>query len=219
MSKKMEKIAQVKAYRNYAEKVEIHQEAIKGCKIHFGAHANLAEMEIKLAMNNYRFKGVAKPGVTDTKKKVDGKLCNFQIKTGEGEIANIVTDEFKLMGRKRLPPEVRNHLFDITPKNGNIFEADYVVYCPTFDLEFPIEYQSYVLTGSDFEYVLKTLGLIKYKRTKSACDRGLDHYDRFGIHDFRSSEKREEEFLDMLEEYGTSLDIWIEEHIIESVEE
>lgn len=218
MSKKMEKFAQIQSYKAYAEKVEIHQQALKGCQINFGSHANYAEMIIKYSLNNYRFRGISLNGHTDTVKKINGKMRTIEIKTGCGELATILTDEFKLMNGKRTTAQFRNGKFDELPKKNNCFEADFVVYIPEPDLSYPLEYQAYVLTGADFEIILKGLGMVRYKQSTDISNRGLDYYDRFAIAEFKNSEKKTNALYDLLEEYGTTFADWLEENEIATIE-
>lgn len=218
MTKKEQKKAQILAYKGYAEKVKIHQKAVRDCGINFGSHANLSEMVLKYAMNNYSFKGIALNGHTDTCKKIDGKMCTVEIKTGSGELATIIGDGFKLMNGKRTSATWRNNKFDTTPKKNDCFKADYVVYIPEPDLSYPLTSQAYVLTGDDFREILKGLGLIRYKQSTSASNQGLDYYDKFAIGDFKGSDKKYNALYDLLEEYGTGFEEWLESHDIEPAE-
>lgn len=215
MTRKEQKIAMVQNYVNYAKSINIHQQALKDCAINFGVDGRSAEMLAKLALNNYRFKGVAEPGKSDTIKKINGEFKTIEIKTGCGELATILTQDFKVMNGKRTTADFRNAKFDELPKRNNCFESDFVVYLPEPDLDFPIEYQAYVLATSDFEYILRSMGMIRYKQTTDLKNRGGDYYDRFAIADFKGSEKRYNTFYELLEEYGTSFDLWLEENEIE----
>lgn len=142
-------------------------------------------------------------------------MCSIEIKTGGGELATIITDDFKLMNGKRTNAEFRNNKFDELPKINNAFKADYVVYIPEPDLSYSLEAQAYVTTGEEFEYIMKTLGLIKYKRTTEAVNQDLDHYDRFAIADFTRSNKMCNALYDMLDEIGVGFLDWKEENEIE----
>lgn len=213
MTKKEIKIEQVKKYAEYAKAEQIHQQALKDCEINFGAAGRCCEMLVKLALNNYNFKGVSEPAKTDTVKKVNGKLASIEIKTACGEIATITNGEFKISS-ERTTAEYRNNCFDTAKIRNKATTADYVVYIPEPDLDFPVEYQAYVLTGKDFEYILKSLGLIRFKQSTNGKNQGYDFYDRFAIQSFKNSKKKYEGFYSMLEELGTSLDLWIEENEI-----
>lgn len=216
MTKKELKKEQIENYRNYAEGNNIHQPALKGCGINFGSHGNLVEMVVKYALNNYNWKGIALAKHTDTRKKINGKICTIEIKTGGGELATIATTEFKKMGGARMPAEWRNEKFDTTPKSSNCFKAEYVVYIPEPDLSYDLISQAYVLTGSDFEMIMKELGLIRYKQSTELCNRKADYYDKFAIADLGKSKKRRMALYDLLDEYGTGLAEWIDENIIEN---
>ena len=215
MTRKEQKIAMVQNYVDYAKTVNIHQQALKDCEINFGVDGRSVEMLAKLALNNYRFKGVSEPGKSDAIKKINGEFKTIEIKTGCGELATILTREFKLMNGKRTTAAFRNAKFDELPKRNNCFESDFVVYLPEPDLDFPVEYQAYVLETSDFEWILRSMGMIRYKQTTDLKNRGGDYYDRFAIADFKGSEKRYNGFYELLETYGTSFDLWLEENEIE----
>lgn len=217
MTRKEKKIAEVKAYVDYAKAEKVHQQALKGCEVNFGAEGRSAEMLIKLSLNNYRFKGIGEPGKSDTVKKINGEFKTIEIKTGCGELATILSKEFKLMNGKRTTAEFRNAKFDELPKRNNCFESDFVVYIPEPDLDYPIEYQAYVLKTSDFEWILRSMGMIRYKQTTELGNRGGDYYDRFAIMEFKNSQKRYNGFYDLLEEYGTSFDLWLEENEIADI--
>ena len=213
MTKKELKIAQVKAYTNYAKAEKVHQQALKDCEINFGAEGRCFEMLVKLALNNYNFKGISEPARSDTLKKVNGKLMSIEIKTACGELATIINGQFKISS-ERTTAEYRNNCFDTAKVRNKATTADYVVYIPEPDFEFPVEYQAYVLTGTDFEYMLKTLGLIRFKQSTNGKNQGYDFYDRFAIQSFKNSKKKYEALYEMLEDLGTSLDLWIEENEI-----
>lgn len=214
MTKKEIKKAQIEKYGNYARLVDIHQKAVKHCKINFGSHGNYAEMIIKYTLNNYNWNGIAPSRHTDTRKKINGEMCSIEIKTACGELATIITDEFKLMNGKRTNASFRNNKFDELPKINNCFKSDYVVYIPEPDLTYPLESQAYVLSGEDFESIMKELGLIRYKQSTSATNQELDYYDRFAIADFKTSEKKSSALYDLLDEYGIGFLDWLEENEI-----
>lgn len=215
MTKKELKKAQIEKYGEYAKLVDIHQKAVKGCHINFGSTGNYAELIIKYSLNNYNWNGISPSRHSDTRKKINGQMCSIEIKTCGGELATIISDEFKLMNGKRTNSEFRNNKFDELPKINNAFKADYVVYIPEPDLSYPLEAQAYVTTGEEFEYIMKTLGLIKYKRTTEAVNQDLDHYDRFAIADFTRSKKMCNALYDMLDEIGIGFLEWKEENEIE----
>jgi hypothetical protein len=148
-------------------------------------------------------------------KKINGEFKTIEVKVGCGELATILSKEFKLMNGKRTTAEFRNAKFDELPKRNNCFESDFVVYLPEPDLDFPVEYQAYVLDTSDFEWILRSMGMIRYKQTTELKNRGGDYYDRFAIAEFKNSEKRYNGFYQLIEEYGTSFDLWLEENDIE----
>lgn len=213
MTKKEMKIAQVKAYENYAKAEQVHQQALKDCEINFGAEGRCFEMLVKLALNNYKFKDISEPAKSDTLKKVNGKIASIEIKTACGELATITNGQFKVSS-ERTTAEYRNNCFDIARVRNKATKADYVVYIPEPDFDYPVEFQAYVLTGADFEYVLKNLGLIRFKQSTNGKNQGYDFYDRFAIQSFKNSKKKYEALYEMLEEFGTSLDLWIEENEI-----
>ena len=212
MTKKEEKRAQVMEYVNYAKTVNIHQQALKDCEVNFGVQGRSCEMLCKLALNNYRFKSISEPGKSDTLKKINGELKNIEVKTGCGELATIITTEFK-KGVKTTFTE-KLECFERAKKRNNCFDSDYVVYIPEPDLDFPVEYQAYVLETATFKQILIDLQLIRFKQTSGNHS---DFYDRFSIVDFKTSKKKYNAFYDMLETYGTSFDLWLEENEITDV--
>ena len=209
MTKKEEKRAQVMEYVNYAKTVNIHQQALKDCEINFGVQGRSCEMLCKLALNNYRFKSISEPGKSDTLKKINGELKNIEVKTGCGELATIITTEFKKGVKTSFAEKLE--CFERAKKRNNCFDSDYVVYIPEPDLDFPVEYQAYVLETATFKQILIDLQLIRFKQTSGNHS---DYYDRFTIVDFKTSKKKYNAFYDMLESYGTSFDIWLEENEI-----
>ena len=212
MTKKEEKRAQVMEYVNYAKTVNIHQQALKDCEVNFGVQGRSCEMLCKLALNNYRFKSISEPGKSDTLKKINGELKNIEVKTGCGELATIITTEFK-KGVKTTFAE-KLECFEKAKKRNNCFDSDYVVYIPEPDLDFPVEFQAYVLETATFKQILIDLEMIRFKQTSGNHS---DYYDRFTIVDFKTSKKKYNAFYDMLESYGTSFDIWLEENDIADV--
>ena len=209
MTKKEEKRAQVQAYVNYAKTVNVHQQALKDCEINFGVQGRSCEMLCKLALNNYRFKSISEPGKSDTLKKINGELKNIEVKTGCGELATIITTEFKKGVKTSFTEKLE--CFERAKKRNNCFDSDYVVYIPEPDLDFPVEYQAYVLETAVFKQILIDLEMIRFKQTSGNHS---DYYDRFTIVDFKTSKKKYNAFYDMLETYGTSFDIWLEENDI-----
>lgn len=212
MTRKEKKIAEVKAYVDYAKTVDIHQKALKGCEINFGVKGRSSEMLCKLALNNYRFKGIAEPGKSDTWKKINGEIKCIEVKTGCGELATILSTEFK-KGVKTTFAE-KLDCFERARKRNNCFDSDFVVYIPEPDLDFPVEYQAYVLETATFKQILVDLEMIRFKQTSGNHS---DYYDRFTIVDFKTSKSRYEAFYGMLEEFGTSFDLWLEENEITDV--
>ena len=209
MTKKEQKRAQVMEYVNYAKTVNIHQQALKGCEVNFGVKGRSCEMLAKLALNNYRFKGIGEPGKSDTLKKINGELKNIEVKTGCGELATIITTEFKKGVKTSFAEKLE--CFEKAKKRNNCFDSDYVVYIPEPDLDFPVEYQAYVLDTATFKQILIDLEMIRFKQTSGNHS---DYYDRFTIVDFKTSKKKYNAFYDMLESYGTSFDLWLEENEI-----
>lgn len=194
MTKRMETLERVKAYNDYAMKVNPHVIPTKG--ISSGTHGRAFEASVKVFFGNYRFSGiVAKAGKNDMIKKIDGTMASFEIKTGCGELATL--DE-----------------------NGDIistvFTKDYIVYCPEYDPSIPAEFQSYVLTADNFFDAVKSAGLIRRKKSSAMCKRPaeLQYYDKLAIQTFTNSNKKYDCFLEMLEFHGESLVKFIERHTI-----
>lgn len=91
-----------------------------------GSKGNLFEMLVKLEMGNTKFKGVASRGAFDTRKKIDGSMLDFEMKTGSGEIAHL-----SRQGVVKMSPTLR---------------SDYIIHCLKFDPNKPlIEQEIFVI--------------------------------------------------------------------------
>ena len=164
-----------------------------------GSHGNLYEYEIKLALNNFRFKGIALQGNIDTRKKVDNIINKIEIKQGCSELA-------------------------IIDENGNIkstiMKSDLIVYNPDFVSGDNAINGSYILNVNDFIKGLNEIGLIRYKKSTSMSKRPkeLQYNDRIAIQSYKNSKKKYNALYDMLEQYGQELSEWLAEHDITPIE-
>lgn len=185
MTVREKKIAEVNEYLEKTRTIDYHCKPVEG--IDSGRGGKTYEALVKLALGNYRFKGItAKELRVDTRIKVDGELKSIEIKSNAFEIARL--DE-----------------------NGNtvysIANNDYIIYAPELDLEAPVELQSYVIPAELFINELENAGCIRYKMTSPMIARkkaGLDcFYDRLSIQN--NSLKKLNAIYDILDTYGVSL--------------
>ena len=154
-----------------------------------GAIGKSAEGLVRYYCNDYRAESVCRElGKVDMRKKVNGKMCNFEIKQGGVELAEL-------------------------NRNGSVVKSiadknDYIIYCPRYSSEIAVEKQFYVVPMVDFMDGVIEANLIRYKATtpmqaiKKAG--GEWYHDRITIQN--NSLKKENAMLDMLDEYGISLE-------------
>lgn len=154
-----------------------------------GALGKSSEGLVRYYCNDYRAERVCRElGKIDMRKKVNGKMRNFEIKQGAFEIAEL-------------------------NRNGSVVKSiadknDYIIYCPRYSSEIAVEKQFYVVPMVDFMDGVIEANLIRYKATtpmqaiKKAG--GEWYHDRITIQN--NSLKKENAMLDMLDEYGISLE-------------
>lgn len=154
-----------------------------------GALGKSSEGLVRYYCNDYRAERVCRElGKIDMRKKVNGKMCSFEIKQGAFEIAEL-------------------------NRNGSVVKSiadknDYIIYCPRYSSEIAVEKQFYVVPMVDFMDGVIEANLIRYKATtpmqaiKKAG--GEWYHDRITIQN--NSLKKENAMLDMLDEYGESLE-------------
>lgn len=154
-----------------------------------GALGKSSEGLVRYYCNDYRAERVCRElGKIDMRKKVNGKMCSFEIKQGAFEIAEL-------------------------NRNGSVVKSiadknDYIIYCPRYSSEIAVEKQFYVVPMVDFMDGVIEANLIRYKATtpmqaiKKAG--GEWYHDRITIQN--NSLKKENAMLDMLDEYGISLE-------------
>lgn len=186
MSKK-DFLEKVSAYTEYAKNVDVHTMPKAGTNS--GCHGVSYELAVKVAMCNYGSKGKAKAGAVDTRKAG----YNVEIKSGCGELATVDADG-KII--------------------STVFKSDIVVYAPFYEPEDDVFGVSYVMTTEDFFGALEQAGLIR-KKVSSAMNKKKQageswHYDRLAIQSYTNSKKATARWLDALEEYGMSLDEWLD---------
>lgn len=154
-----------------------------------GALGKSSEGLVRYYCNDYRAERVCRElGKIDMRKKVNGKMRNFEIKQGAFEIAEL-------------------------NRNGSVVKSiadknDYIIYCPRYSSEIAVEKQFYVVPMVDFMDGVIEANLIRYKATtpmqaiKKAG--GEWYHDRITIQN--NSLKKENAMLNMLDEYGISLE-------------
>ena len=154
-----------------------------------GALGKTAEGLVRYYCNDYRAERVCRElGKIDMRKKINGKMYSFEIKQGAFEVAELDNSGSVVKS--------------IADKN------DYIIYCPRYDSSIPVELQFYVVPMVDFMNGIIESQLIRYKATtpmqtiKKAG--GEWYHDRITIQN--NSLKKENAMLDMLDEYGESLE-------------
>lgn len=186
-------------YNGYAVNTETHQKPTRG--VNSGAHGRLYELLIKLALQNYKFNGVAKQGRKDTRKKINGLFFNIEIKSGCGELV-----AWDLMTEKII---------------SDIRSNEYVIYAPEFmpvatnDCDRAITNavkQSYIIETKYFWQELCKNGLIRTKKSSQWYkDTNFSNlpFDRLTISNITQSSKKLNLMYDILEEYGIELETWL----------
>ena len=154
-----------------------------------GALGKSSEGLVRYYCNDYRADAVCRGlGEVDMRKKVGGKMCNFEIKQGGVELAEL----------DRSGAIVKS----VADKN------DYMIYCPRYSSEIAVEKQYYVIPMNVFMNGLIEYDLMRYKATtpmQRIKKAGGDWYhDRIAVQN--NSLKKENAMLDMLEQYGISLE-------------
>lgn len=154
-----------------------------------GALGKSSEGLVRYYCNDYRAESVCRGlGEVDMRKKVNGKMCNFEIKQGGVELAEL--DHSGAVVKS------------VADKN------DFMIYCPRYCAEIAVEKQYYVIPMNAFMNGLIEYDLMRYKATtpmqriKKAG--GEWYHDRIAVQN--NSLKKENAMLDMLEQYGISLE-------------
>lgn len=162
---------------------------------HNGIIGDTAEGMTKIGVDNCRGRIVSAQGQVDTRKNVNGKRCSFEVKTGSGELAVLNPDG---------------------SIKKSIFNADYVVYCYRFDIDFSCDFegiidqflsQMYVLKMDDFKTLLEDLNLIgaKYSSAMTKKPAPARYYDRLSIKSMSAAKRTKcrENFINAYETIGT----------------
>ena len=204
MNKEMKKakVSAVIEYCKYAmQEIDngLYTKAVKGDRINRGAVGNAFEMSVKIAINNYRFNGVAPAGRNDTTKKAyDGTIDRIECKSGlGGEFAY-----FTVIGTKNI-----------------VYKTDYTIFCPYPDPEFfgNIEKLSkicIVIPSCNFFSALVNEGLLRQKMT-TAMHRNdfipteLKYKDRLSLQ--VNSNKKMDKLWNILDKYGMPFDEFVKE--------
>lgn len=156
-----------------------------------GALGKSSEGFVRYYCNDYHAERVCREiGKIDMRKKVNGKMCSFEIKQGGVELAELDC-------------------------NGSIIKSiadknDYIIYCPRYNGNIAVEKQYYVVPMTDFMNGLIEKGLIRYKASTpmTAIKKagGEWYYDRITVQN--NSLKKETAMWDLLEEYGVGLELF-----------
>ena len=154
-----------------------------------GALGKSSEGLVRYYCNDYRAESVCRGlGEVDMRKKVNGKMCNFEIKQGGVELAELDNSGAVVKS--------------VADKN------DYMIYCPRYCAEIAVEKQYYVIPMNAFMNGLIEYDLMRYKATtpmqriKKAG--GEWYHDRIAVQN--NSLKTQNAMWDMLEQYGISLE-------------
>ena len=154
-----------------------------------GALGKSSEGLVRYYCNDYRADAVCRGlGEVDMRKKVNGKMCNFEIKQGGVELAEL-------------------------DRNGAVVKSvadknDFMIYCPRYCAGIAVEKQYYVISMDVFMNGLIEYDLMRYKATtpmQNIKKAGGDwYYDRIAVQN--NSLKKQNAMWDMLEQYGISLE-------------
>ena len=154
-----------------------------------GALGKSSEGLVRYYCNDYRAESVCRGlGEVDMRKKVNGKMCNFEIKQGGVELAELDNSGAVIKS--------------VADKN------DFMIYCPRYCAEIAVEKQYYVIPMNAFMNGLIEYDLMRYKATtpmqriKKAG--GEWYHDRIAVQN--NSLKKQNAMWDMLEQYGISLE-------------
>ena len=191
---KAKAVEKMNAYKAYAKECDCYVTPIKG--VNSGSDGRLYELSVKMCIGNYRFKGiVANAKCIDTTKKVNGRICKFEVKSGCGTLCNL---------------NERGEIID-----SPLLKSDFIIYTPRYYSDVPVVKQSYVFSVPDFLFVLDECGLIRYKYSGNQYYVNEDgrkerkpgaYYDKMTIQSFLNSKRKTEMLYDLLEQYGTRLD-------------
>ena len=154
-----------------------------------GALGKSSEGLVRYYCNDYRAESVCKElGKIDMRKKVNGKMCNFEIKQGGVELAELDCNGAIVKS--------------VADKN------DYMIYCPRYCSDIAVEKQYYVIPMNVFMNGLIEYDLMRYKATTPMQNLkkagGEWYHDRIAVQN--NSLKKQNAMWDMLEQYGISLE-------------
>jgi hypothetical protein len=186
--KKAECLERNAKYHAYAQSVEVHQKPTEG--VNSGAHGNDFERQIKMAMGNYRFNGVANAKQADTTKRLHGANIRFEIKSGCGELIRYNRDGECV---------------------GDIRNSDYIIYCPEYDINRPAQEQAYIFPATMFFNLMLKNGMLREKKSSNMMKqpKELQFYDRITIQSFNNSKKKTALMYELMKE-GVPLNVFIE---------
>ena len=188
-------IKMVQNYVDYAMRIDVALPTVNN-----GCWGTAYEGLIKIALNNCR--GVyikTGAGRADTlKRDSEGNWKKIEIKTSAGELLTLAENEMEKTAD--LP-----WLYDNTDCIvSSVFDADYIVYAPLYKPEKTIEESTYILTAEGFLSALTEANMIRLKKSTAMYSRekqGLPWwYDKVTIQTFSNSYKKEQSFIEALEE-------------------
>jgi len=192
----------VNNYRDYAINNDCYIKPTKGTNS--GSDGRLFEGAVKVCINNYSFKNlVASKGRIDTTKRINGKMCKFEIKSGCGTLATLNKDG--------------------SIRNSELLKSDYVIYAAEYFNQYPVCEQAYIFPVQVFLFILEQCGLLRYKYSGEQYTTDTNgkkirkanaYHDRLTIQTFNNSKKKKIEFNEMIVNYGTRLDIFCRENNI-----
>lgn len=135
-------------------------------------------MNVEMYVNDFKCR---KQGKSDIMKKINGKMCKFEVKTGCGVLCENL------------------EAGDIVSQL--LAGADYVLYVDEYAPALPIERQLRVFTRSEFLGMLENYSSKGIGTWLKVAER--DGAVKVNIQEFRNSNKKWEYLLDTMEEYPT----------------
>lgn len=200
MTKKEKLMNYIMLYNGYAVSTDVHVAPTRG--ISSGAHGRLYEMLIKLALQNYQFKGVAPARINDTRKRINDEWVDFEIKQGAGELVYYDNDG-----------QVYKSVLD---NKYIIYSVSYVPIVTDDCNEAVINAvkQSYIFDAQVFYELLKKNKFLRKKKSTafySPCNFSDKDFDRETIQTTKST-KREQEYIDLIKANGTPLLQWLQDN-------
>ena len=126
-------------------------------------------------------------------------------KNGRNVSKSNETDLVKKVNGKKVKIEIKTRCGELTryDNNGNVtttvFDNDYIIYCPDTQAE---SLDIFVLTSVEFQMALMACNLIKHNKSRN----------KDNIQTFYNSKKRNAEWLNALNYYGTTIEEFVKEN-------